>query len=115
MWNSIKIKKFLDVLGDYLKYSFYLLPRRGIRNRYLPSIVNMIANSGDEIYRIVTGRKFQRIWEICKGGTLCKKQFGPVTILKSGGKNFGIVTGSKLAAKRPLKGGVSIPNSPVIR
>ena len=41
--------------------------------------------------------------QICKGETLCKNQFGPVSILKSGDEIFRIVTGSKLAAKRPLK------------
>ena len=36
-------------------------------------------------------------------GTLCKKQSGPVTILKSGDEFFRIDTGSKLTSSRPLK------------
>ena len=80
---------------------------RGNWNRYPPSLVTGRSISGAQISTLVTGRKFRRIWQICKGGTLCKKQSGPVTILKSGNEISGIVTGSKLAARRPLKGGVS--------
>ena len=72
----------------------------------LPSLDTRRSISGAQISALVTGRKFSRIWQICKGGTLCKKQSGPVTILKSGDEISGIVTGSKLAARRPLKGGI---------
>ena len=79
-----------------------------------PSLVTGGSISGGQIFTLVTGEIFRRICQICKGGTLCKKQFGPVTILKSGDEIFGIVTGSKLAAKRPLNGGVTNPNAPVV-
>ncbi len=73
-----------------------------------PSLVTGGSISGAQIFTLVTGRKIQRIWQICKGGTLCKKQFGPVTIPKSGDEIFRIVTGSKLAANRSLSGGGSL-------
>ena len=70
-----------------------------------PSLVTGRSISGGQIFTLVTGRKFQEICQICKGGTLCKMHFGIVTGPNSGDENFRIVTGSKLAAKRSLNGG----------
>ena len=71
-----------------------------------PSLVTGRSISGGQIFTLVTGRKFQRICQICKGGTLCKNHFRIVTEPNSGDENFRIVTGSKLAEMLPLKGGI---------
>ena len=93
----------------------------------------MIANSGDEIYRIVTvtTRKFRDFarfakggpfaksisdLKFCKGGTLCKIIFVDLQrgdpLQNPGGQIHRIVTRTNLAAERPLRG-VSILISPV--
>ena len=90
-----------------------------------PSIVDMIANSGDEIYRIVTRRKFRDFarfakggpfaksisdLKFCKGGTLCKIIFVDLQrgdpLQNPGGQIHRIVTRTNLAAERPLRGGI---------
>ena len=89
-----------DVFKQIFHHSY-----RGIWNRYPPSLVTGRSISGGQIFTLVTGRKFQGTCQICKGGTLCKKHFRLVTGPNSGDKIFRIVTGSKLASSRTLKGG----------
>ena len=89
----------------FLVFSLAYTRYRGNWNRYHPLISYWKVNFRSSDFHISYWEKISENLPDLQRGTLYKKQFGPVTILKSGDEIFRIVTGSKLAANQSLNGG----------
>ena len=96
-WSKIPTNNHVTVFE-----SVHSLMTTGVFVINTPSLVTGRSISGGQLFILVTGRKFQKISQISKGGTLCKNHFRIGTEPNSGDENFRIVTGSKLAEMLPL-------------